>query len=512
MKRPSTFLILVLFFVSFGAAQTLDERLAEIDAYAQKVMADWKQPGMAIAIVKDDKLVFSKGYGTRQIGKNEPVDADTVFAIASNSKAFTVAALAILVDEKKLGWNDKVSNYLPGFQMYDPWVTSELTVRDLVTHRVGLDTFSGDLLWYETDMTGEEILRRLRHLKPVSSFRTQFGYQNLMFIAAGKIIEKVSGRSWCDFLRERIFTPLSMNRTTCSVGNLPDNAAWPHNESGGALRVLHRGNVDGADAAAGLNSSVNDLSKWIRTQLGKGKFEGKQIFSEAQAWGMHQPYLAEQISETASRNNPTRHFSGVASGWFVYDYHGRKIINHSGGLDGMLSYTHLIPAENLGFVVLTNSEYPPFSVMSSKIRDVFLNAPKRDWSAEAMEQTKRNKAANAEAAKKVDAARVANTRPTLALSGYVGAYSDDLYGAVNIAEENGRLVMRFSRSPNFVADLEHWHYDTFQIKWRPSVAYNFPRGFVTFTIDKNGRTEELKIDQPNNDFWFYELHPRRVGQ
>ena len=511
MKKTCRAFFVLLLFVFAAGAQAPEEKIAEIDAYAQKVMTDWKQPGMAIAIVKDDKIVFAKGYGTRQLGKTEPVDADTVFAIASNSKAFTSASLAILVDEKKLAWNDKVSKYLPDFKLYDPWVTSELTIRDLVTHRVGLDTFSGDLLWYETNFTGDEILQRVRFLKPVSSFRTQFGYQNLMFIAAGKIVEKVSGKSWCDFVTERILAPLGMSRTTCSVKTLPENAAWPHNESGGTLRVLHRGNVDGAYSAAALNSSVNDLSKWMRLQLGKGKFEGKQIFSEAQAWGMHQPHLAQQISENSWRGNPTRHFTGVASGWFVYDYYGKKIINHSGGLDGMLSYTHLIPEENVGFVVLTNSEYPAFTIMASKIRDVFVGAPKRDWSAEGLEQVKRNKTAADEETAKVNAARVPNTKTSLAVKDYAGTYSDNLYGAITITEENGRLVMRFSRSPNFVADLEHWHYDTFQIKWRPSVAYNFPRGFVTFTIDKNGKTDELKIDQPNNDFWFYELHPKRVN-
>ena len=511
MKKTSALFLFIFVFQLFVYSQSLDDKLKEIDAYANTVIQTHGGPGMAIAIVKDDKVVFAKGYGTRELGKAAPVDADTVFAIASNSKAFTTAALAMLVDEKKIAWNDKVSKYLPDFQLYDPFVTSELTIRDLVTHRVGLDTFSGDLLWYETNFGSDEILQRVRHLKPVSSFRTQFGYQNLMFIAAGKVIEKVSGKPWCGFITERILTPLGMSRTRCSIKTLPDNSAFPHNESGGTLRVLHRGNVDGAYSAAALNSTVNDLSKWIRTQLGKGKFEGKQLFSEAQAWGMHQPFLAQQISEAGWKNNPTRHFTGVASGWFVYDYHGKKIINHSGGLDGMLSYTHLIPEENVGFVVLTNSEYPAFTVMASKVRDVFVGAPKRDWSGEALEQAKRNKAAADEETKKADAARVANTRPTLVLKDYAGSYSDDLYGAINIAEENGRLVMRFSRSPNFVADLEHWHYDTFQIKWRPSVAYNFPRGFVTFTIDKNGKTDELKIDQPNNDFWFYELHPKRVN-
>lgn len=513
MKRRQllfALLFTISVFTAYLPAQSLDDKLKEIDAYAAKVMDTWKGPGMAIAIVKDDKVVFAKGYGVRELGKPEPVDENTVFAIASNSKAFTAAALAILVDEKKLAWDDKVIKYLPELQMYDPWVTNELTIRDLLTHRNGLDTFSGDLLWYETTYSPEEILRRQRYLKPVSSFRSRYGYQNLMFIAAGEVIEKVSGKPWAQFVRERILDPLGMNRTVTSIRDLPDNSAMPHNESGGTLRVLHRGNVDGADAAAGLNSSVADLSKWVRTQLARGKFEGKQIFSEQRSWEMWQPYLSQQISETAWKNNPTRHFSGVGMGWFVYDYHGRKIINHSGGLDGMLSYTVLIPEENAGFVVLSNNESPGFSIMMNKIRDVLVNAPARDWNAEMVESRKRSAANTAEQAKKVDASRVRDTKPTLSMPGYAGTYTSDMYGDVVISDEGGRLVMRFTPSPNFVADLEHWHYDTFQIKWRPSVAYNFPRGWVTFTLDKNGKTDRLIIDQPNNDFWFYELDLRRT--
>ena len=510
--RRFAFVIAIVFaahFVTFP--QDLDAKVAEIDEYAKAVIATHGGPGMAIAVIKDDKILLAKGYGTRELGKNAPVNENTLFAIASNSKAFTTAGLAILVDEKKIAWDDKVSKYLPDFDMYDPWVTSELTIRDLVTHRVGLDTFSGDLLWYETTYTPGQILERVKHLKPVSSFRTRYGYQNLMFIAAGRVIEKVSGKPWCGFIREHILSPLGMSRTTCSVKDLPENAAFPHNESGGKLRALARGNVDGADSAAALNSSVADLSRWVRTQLGKGKFEGKQIFSEAQSWQMHQPYFAQQISENAWKGNPTRHFSGVAMGWFVYDYHGRKIINHSGGLDGMLSYTVLIPEENAGFVVLTNSESPGFIVMMNKIRDVLVNAPKRDWNTEAAENVKRSKATSAEEIKKVDATRTPNTEPTLSLASYTGKYSDKMYGDIAITDENGKLVMRFLPSPNFVADLEHWHYDTWVINWRPTVSYNFPRGFVTFTIDKNGKTDELKIDQPNNDFWFYELAPKRVN-
>src|SRR3954451_10460989 len=214
MRKP---LLVLLVFVSFQlvvSAQTLDDKLKEIDAYAGTVMDTWHGPGMAIAIVRDDKGVFQQGYGVRELGKPDPVDENTLFAIASNTKAFTTASLAILVDEGKLNWNDKVIKYLPDFQMYDPWVTAQITVRDIVSHRSGLDTFSGDLLWYDTTYPTDEIIRRVRYLKPVRGFRAGFGYQNLMFMAAGRIVEKVSGKTWGAFVKERILTPLGMTRTT----------------------------------------------------------------------------------------------------------------------------------------------------------------------------------------------------------------------------------------------------------------------------------------------------------
>ena len=502
------FLLLFVFPV-FVFAQTLDERLKEIDAYAEKTRLEWNVPGIAVAIVKDDKVVFAKGYGVREMGKTEKVDENTLFAIASNSKAFTTASLAILVDEKKLNWDDKVMNYLPEFQLYNPYVTSELTIRDLVSHRSGLDTFSGDLLWYETNYNSDEILRRVRFLKPKSSFRSQFGYQNLMFIAAGRIVEKVSGKTWSQFVTERILTPLGMSRTTTSVKNLKDNFSMPHNESGGALRVLHSGNVDGASAAAGLNSSAADVAKWLRLQLGRGKFEGKQIFSEQQSGVMWSAHTILGVNPFPAKDAPTRLFSAVGLGWFLNDYRGRKVVSHGGGLDGMISQTAMMPEENLGLVVLTNSETGVNTILQNKIFDVFLDAPKRDWSAERLERAKQNKAKAEEEDAKLVASRTADTIPSLLIKNYAGNYTDQLYGDATIAEENGKLVLRFIQSPNFVADLEHWHYDTFQIKWRSSVAYNFPRGFVTFTIDKMGKTDEMKIDQPNNDFWFYELAFRR---
>ncbi len=515
MKRLKTLFLLLFVFPLFVGAQTLDDKLKEIDDYANTVISTWKDSGagMAIAVVKDDKVVLQKGYGVRELGKPEKVDENTIFEIASNSKAFTTASLAILVDEKKLSWNDKVSKYLPDFQMYDPWVTNELTVRDLVTHRVGLDTFSGDLLWFNTTYSMDEQLKRVRYLKPVSSFRSRYGYQNLMFVAAGKIVEKVSGKSWPVFVKERIMNEIGMTRSTTSINALPENVARAHNESGGRLRVLPQikgANYEGAYGAVGVNASVADLSRWIRLQLGRGTFEGKKIFSSEQSNQMWQPNIMMPLSENAIKANPTRHFNAVGMGWFLYDYYGRKIVNHSGGLDGMLSYTVLIPEENTGFVVLTNSESPAFIVMMNKIRDVIVDAPKRDYIAEAVKQVADGKAATAEEMKKVDAARIPNTKPSLKLSDYTGKFTDKMYGDVTIAEENGTLVMRMLPTPGFVADLEHWHLDTFQIKWRESTGYNFPRGFATFLIDKDGVSDRLTLDQPNNDLWFYELDLKRV--
>jgi CubicO group peptidase (beta-lactamase class C family) len=335
-----------------------------------------------------------------------------------------------------------------------------------------------------------------------------------MFVAAGKIVEKISGKTWAEFIRERILTPLVMNNTTTSVKEFKSggNIAKPHNESGGnGLRALHHGNVDGGAAAAALNSSAADVAKWLRLQLGKGKFEGKQIFSEQQWWAMWQQNLAIPISKAGAEFNPTRRFYGYGLGWFLNDYQNRKIVSHGGGLDGMISQTAMMPEENLGLVVLTNSETPVNTILQNKIFDVFVNVRARDWSAELLERTRKGKETEAEEDKKLVAARAANTKPSLPLASYAATYSSPL-GDAAIVEENGKLVLRMPQAPNFVADLEHWHYDTFQIKWRPTVAYNFPRGFVVFTIDQNGKTDELKINQPNNDFWFYELELKRVAE
>jgi CubicO group peptidase (beta-lactamase class C family) len=505
--------ILLLFFIAPAqlTAQSQDARLRQLDEYAARAMQAWRVPGVAMAIVKDDRVVFAKGYGVRRLGEPAPVDEQTLFAVASNTKAFTAAALAVLVDEGKTQWDDPVTKYLPGFQLYDPYVTRELTIRDLLSHRSGLETFGGDLLWYETTYDRAEILRRIRHLKPTSSFRSRYGYQNIMFLAAGQVVAAVAGQSWDDFIKERFLVPLGMTRTTTSIRAFKsvDNIAAPHNELDGKIRVVRYGNVDGVGPAASINSSAAEMAQWLRLQLGRGAYQGKRIFSSARSREMWSPNTIVPISEQSERFNPTRHFYLYGMGWFLSDYHGRKVVSHSGGLDGMISQTGMMPEENLGVVILTNSETPLASLLMNRVFDTFLGVAARDWSAEMLASYKHSQAADEAEERSLEASRVAGTKPSLPLERYAGSYASEMYGEARITSENGKLVLRLVPAPHFVGDLEHWQYDTFRVKWRESVSYPFPKGFVTFTLDAQGRLDEMKIDVPNPDFDFKELEFHR---
>jgi CubicO group peptidase (beta-lactamase class C family) len=334
-----------------------------------------------------------------------------------------------------------------------------------------------------------------------------------MFLAAGQVVSVVTAKSWDDFVRERFLTPLGMSRTTTSYRRLvaTQNIAIPHNEVDGKIRVIRYGNVDNAGGAAGINSSVAEMAQWIRLQLGRGTFEGKKIFTAERSREMWTPQtIIGPISEQAERFNPTTHFSLYGLGWGLNDYQGRKVISHGGGLDGMISRVALMPEENLGLVILTNSETALSNALSNKIFDVFLGVPKRDWSADYLARAKQGEAATREANKRVEESRVPNTKPSFPLSAYAGTYSGQLYGDATVTEESGRLVLKLNASPLFVGDLDHWHFDTFSVKWRDSIVYPFGRGFVSFVVDANGKVSEMKIDVPNPDFDFKELEFKRA--
>src|SRR5215813_12394898 len=353
--------LLTVFSLGLPPVQAQQKPQLDIDrfvAYAANALKEWNVPGMAIAVVKDDKILLAQGFGVKKLGEPAPVDDRTLFAIGSCTKAFTAAALGMLVDEGKLKWDDPVTKFLPWFQMYDPYVTREMTVRDLLSHRSGLQTFVGAFIWYHSTYDRNEVIRRVRFLKPTSSFRSRFGYQNIMFPAAGQVVQAIAGKSWDEFVKDRIFSPLEMQDSNSSILALKpgDDFAAPHNERDGKLRVIAYCTADNIAPAGAINSSVRDLAQWIRLQLGHGTYQGKQLLSSAASREMWSAQTTIPVGEQAERQGT--HFQAYGLGWFLSDYHGRKLISHGGGLDGMISQVGLMPEEHIGIVVLTNSESP----------------------------------------------------------------------------------------------------------------------------------------------------------
>jgi CubicO group peptidase (beta-lactamase class C family) len=463
---------------------------AEFENYVNKALKDWDVPGVAIAIVKDDKIVFAKGFGVRELNKPALVDEHTLFAIGSSSKAFTAASIAMLVDEGKLKWDDPATKYLPGFQLFDPYSTRELTVSDLLSHRSGLSR--GDLVWYASEYDRNEILRRVRYLKPSWSLRSRFGYQNIMFLAAGQIIPSVTGKTWDDFIRERIFTPLGMKSTSVSIKAFAgsSNVATPHSRLDDKVQAVAWRNIDNIAPAGSINSNVEDMAQWLRLQLGSGVYQDKRLISAAAFKEMQTPQTIIRLEGAQATLYPEAHFLSYGLGWFLSDYRGRKIVEHGGAIDGMRAEVAMIPEEKLGLVILTNlhGTILPQALMY-KIVDFYLNAPQRDWSAEMLKATKGLEEQAKAAEKKAEAERVKDTSPSLPLEKYAGTFQSEMYGETRIAVENQKLVVRFG--PNFTGDLEHWNFDTFRVKWRDPMQ---GKGLVNFRLSPQGKVDTVSIE------------------
>jgi CubicO group peptidase (beta-lactamase class C family) len=483
-------LLLILFFSApFVIAQ--DAPLHGFDDYVNKARADWGVPGLAIAIVKDNKVVFAKGYGVRKLGEQTPVNEHTMFGIGSTTKAFTAAALAMLMDEGKIKWDDPVTKYLTDFQLYDPYVTREITIRDLLSHRSGLDR--ADQLWDGTSLKSEEILRRLRFQKPSWSFRSRFGYNNIMFLAAGQIIPAVTGKSWAEFVKERILSPLGMTRTSTSVMALEnfDNVATPHARIADKIEPIARWVNDNVAPAGALYSSVTDMAAWLRLQLERGSYEDKKLLSLSAIEEMHKPQMIVNDSDGVALTAPDAHFVSYGFGWFLNDYHGRKIVRHGGNIDGMTAVVGMIPEEQLGVVVLTNlsaNDLP--TALMYRVFDAYLSLPAKDWSARLLAFYRILEFRKQAEWKSAEEARVKETKPTLPLAQYAGTYWNDMYGEAKIIEQQGRL--RFSYSETYSGEMEHWNYDTFHLKWKsPGLGDTF----VTFTLSAQGHVDEMKVQR-----------------
>jgi CubicO group peptidase (beta-lactamase class C family) len=454
---------LMLFLVSTTSLWAQNGPPADLDRYIAKVMKTFDVPGLSVAIVKDGKVVLAKGYGVKKLGEAAEVSENTLFGIGSNTKAFTSAALATLVDEGKISWDDRVYERLPGFQMYDPYVSHEMTIRDLLTHRSGMGLGEGDLLfWPHTTFTREEIIYKLRFMKPASSFRSKFAYDNLLYMTAGQIIPAVTGKTWEQYVHEKILRPLGMNTTNLSNADFKpgEDFAWPHSKVDGKLQVIRFTNLDNAGPAGSINSSVAEMAKWVMLQLNRGKMPGREdrIFSEARSREM---WTSQTILPIGTGPSPLAamrpNFAAYGLGWFLHDYRGRKLVGHTGGVSGFVSLVHMVPEEDLGIIVLTNAEEGgAFDSILYHILDSYFGLPPTDWIAAYKAADDQGQKEADEILKKQGTTRAADSKLSLPQEKFAGVYTDPWYGSATIRMEGGKLVFSLDHTPAAVADLQHW--------------------------------------------------------
>lgn len=484
-------LVIALGLLAPAVARTQTAPFTGLGEYVESAMKDWKIPGVAVGIVRNDSVVFAKGFGVRTVGRPEKVDEHTLFALASDTKAFTGILMAMLVDDGKVRWDAPLTTYLPTIKFGDDFLTRELTVRDALTHRSGLAR--GDLLWtagwtYDRD----ELLRRLRYLKPSWNLRTRYGYSNLMYLAAGQAGAAAAGKSWDTLIKERIFVPLGMTESNTSVTLLPSlaNVATPHGEVDGKIQAVRYTNIDNAAPAGAINSNIADMTKWLRFQLDSGRVNGKRLVSKRNFIETHSAQQAMRLDSTYRAFNPFTHVRSYAFGWQVMDYRGREVLTHAGNLSGMAAMVGLMPEERMGIVVLTNLEGNALreSIMY-KAFDMTVGAPPRDWSRVSLVEKASFDSIDAKDQREAEAKRVSGTRPSLALERYAGAYADSLYGKVSVRMENGHLVLDVA--PKMIGDMEHWHYDTFKVTWRD---HRDGTNLVTFALDADGKIDTMSTD------------------
>ena len=475
-----------------GRAQQQREPFPGFDAYVRAALTAWKVPGVVVAIVRNDSLIYAKGYGVREIGKPTPVDERTMFAIGSSSKAFTAAAVAMLVDSGKVRLDATATTYLPGFQLYDTYATREITVRDLLSHRSGLAR--GELIWYGSDYDRDEILRRVRFLPPTWSFRSQFGYQNIMYLAAGQVVAKVTNAPWDDFIQQRIFQPLGMTSSSTTITALKglDNVAAPHAEVNDTVRAIPYRNIDNIAPAGSINSNAVDMAQWVRLQLGDGKFAGKQLISKRMVDEMHSRADGHPARGGGAARTRRAHLTAYGLGWFLSDYEGKFLVQHGGNIDGMTALVAMLPEEKFGIVILSNMNGSnlPTALMLRALRPAAQAAGEGLERADALADRLDADAWRwRRSSGRASRSTCSNTKPSLALSAYAGTYADSAYGIAEGHRGNGTLNLAFGST--WRGPLEHWHFDTFRMKLDTPVLPPVP---VNFRLDAAGKVDEVRLD------------------
>ena len=468
-------------------ASSLD---AEMDAYVAKAVKDWHVAGLSIAVVKDGRIVFAKGYGVRELGRPEAVDTSTMFAIASTTKALTAAAIGMLVDEGKVNWDDPVTKYLPTFQLYDPYATREVTVRDLLTHRAGLG--NADYLWDVADLPTPEIMSRVRMVKPAYSMRSSFIYQNVMYMMAGEVVRAASGMPWDKFVETRIFQPVGMNSAVTGLSLVPAgaNVASPHWRFGAdTVRVIKNTVTQSVGSAGAIWAPVSDMARWMMFLLDSGRVKGKRLLQPASYAELFTPQVIvppDEFYPTMALTKP--HWMTYGLGWFQHDYKGRMLNFHTGSLAGMVAIAGLIPDERFGVFVQANVDHAEVRhALMYKAIDLYLGNPQRDWSRDLFAVYEARRARADSARRAAEEKRIKGTRPTLGLSKYTGIYEEPFLGRVIVTEQNGKL--RLEAGHAYKGPVEHWQYDTFRVRyddrWQGSDMLNFTIG--------DGIASELRI-------------------
>jgi len=497
-------LVLLLLLARLTVSAQITE--SEVDTLVDKTLKTFNVPGIAVGIVKDGKLILAKGYGVANIKTNRKVDANTLFGIASNSKSFTTAALAILVDEGKIKWDDKVIRFLPEFKMYNDYVTNEFTIRDLLTHRSGLGLGAGDLMiWPDGhNFTSKDIVKNIQYLKPVSGFRTKYDYDNLLYVIAGEIIEKVSGTTWCDFVENRIMKPIGMNNSAASWSRLKDttNTIVPHVPTNGTLEVIPRYTNHIFDAAAGLYASVNDLSKWLIVQMNEGKYgNNQQLFSKEQHDEMWKPQTILPLGNPAPYKTL---FKNYGLGWKLEDINGHLQVSHTGGLDGIVTQTLMIPDLELGIIVLTNQQNgPAFMAISNTIKDRYLGISNPDHVIALSNERRQRESKADKITDEVWAVVDQNVKDSsiqIDLKKYTGTYKDNWFGLISIVEKKGKLYFSSARSSRLSGEIFYFKDQTFVVKW--NVRSFHADSFLFFDLDAEKKAKHLtmKAISPMTDF------------
>jgi CubicO group peptidase (beta-lactamase class C family) len=500
ITRRLAVLALALGFSSVHAEPTT----ADFDRLATRALKEFSVPGIAIGVIKDGRVVLAKGYGVRKTGGTAAVDANTLFAIGSNTKAFTTAALSILVDEGKIGWDNRVIDYLPDFRMWDPYVTREFRIRDLLTHRSGLGIGAGDLMFVTaTDFTRNDLLHALRYLKPASSFRSQFAYDNLLYVIAGQIIPAVTGQSWEDFVTARILKPLRMQGCAVDDTRLPDrsNIAAPHVIVDGKLTQIPPLSIPLVAPAGAINCNVTGMLKWVSTQLARGKSpDGVQLFSAARSAEMWSPQTILPTGPNERLALTRTHFASYGLGWSLEDIDGYERVSHNGGLPGMVTHVTLIPELNLGVVVLTNQQQvAALEAVSMQIIEAYTNAPRRDWVA----TSKASLVKREQRMKEADTASApAQTWKPTDLNAYVGTFKDAWRGEATIAQQGGSLNLTFSHTNALSGPMEPAGLNLFIVRWKDR-SLNAD-AYVRFSTDYSGKVSGFTMQavSATTDFSF----------